>query len=163
MSNKESIITRTFDADIDKVWKAWIDPDMLKKWWGPTDFTAPEIQIDFKAGGKYLYCMRGKTAPDAPERDFWSGGVFQVIEDKKTIVCTSYFTDPAGNKVMPSYYDFEENFPSEMLITTSFEEEDDGTKLTLITSGIEKMNDMDKLNMEMGWNESFDKLEKLIE
>ncbi|MBI4830308.1 MAG: SRPBCC domain-containing protein [Candidatus Lindowbacteria bacterium] len=34
-NNKELIIIRTFYAPIEQVWKAWTDPETLKKWWGP--------------------------------------------------------------------------------------------------------------------------------
>lgn len=48
-------ISRVFDAPREKVWKAWTDPELIKKWWGPKDFTAPRIEIDFRVGGKYLF------------------------------------------------------------------------------------------------------------
>jgi uncharacterized protein YndB with AHSA1/START domain len=71
---RELVITRIFDAPREKVWKAWTDPERVKRWWGPKDFTAPVIKIDLRVGGKYLYCMR------SPEvKDFWSGGIFQEV------------------------------------------------------------------------------------
>jgi len=35
------VIERVFDAPKEMVWKAWTDPEMVKKWWGPEGFTAP--------------------------------------------------------------------------------------------------------------------------
>lgn len=61
----EITISRIFDAPRESVWKMWTDPKEVKKWWGPKDFTAPEIKIDFTVGGKYLYCMRGAGASDS--------------------------------------------------------------------------------------------------
>ena len=55
----ELFIAREFNAPREIVWKAWSDPEIIKKWWGPKTFSAPFIKNDFKIGGKYLYCMRG--------------------------------------------------------------------------------------------------------
>jgi len=52
------MITRVFDAPRENLWKAWTDPDLLKRWWGPKGFTSPCCEIDFRAGGKFLSCMR---------------------------------------------------------------------------------------------------------
>ena len=52
------VMTRVFDAPRELVWKAWTDPEMLMKWWGPKGFTCPHCEIDLRVGGKYLYCMR---------------------------------------------------------------------------------------------------------
>jgi uncharacterized protein YndB with AHSA1/START domain len=67
----ELVIKRTFRVEPERVWKAWTDPEFLKKRWGPWSFTTPVSKIDLRVGGKYLYAMLG---PD--RRDFWSTGVY---------------------------------------------------------------------------------------
>ena len=63
IKNKDELtITRIFDAPRELAWKAWTEPERLKKWWGPKYFTAPVIKNDLRVGGKYLYCMRAPTA-----------------------------------------------------------------------------------------------------
>ena len=52
------VVTRVFDAPRALVWKAWTDPQYVMQWWGPKGFTAPFCEIDFRAGGKFLCCMR---------------------------------------------------------------------------------------------------------
>jgi uncharacterized protein YndB with AHSA1/START domain len=32
---RELAITRVFDAPVEQVWKAWVEPEMVKQWWGP--------------------------------------------------------------------------------------------------------------------------------
>lgn len=56
--NQELLIVRIFDAPREIVWKSWTEPQRVKKWWGPKNFTAPFASIDLRPGGKYLYCMR---------------------------------------------------------------------------------------------------------
>src|SRR5215218_3622198 len=90
----ELVIERVLDAPRDRVWQAWTDPEHVKKWWGPKDFTAPSIESDFREGGKYLYCMK---SPDGQE--YWSTGTFQEIVPQERIVVTDSFADEKGNVV----------------------------------------------------------------
>lgn len=63
MTIKDIVVTRKFDASRERIWKAWADPKHFANWWGPKAFTAPHVSIDFREGGKYLYCMHG-PGPD---------------------------------------------------------------------------------------------------
>ena len=49
----ELVLKRTFRAEPERIWKAWTDPEILKKWWGPRGFTTPVSEIDFRVGGSY--------------------------------------------------------------------------------------------------------------
>lgn len=152
------MIERVFDAPREKVWKTWTDPEMIKKWWGPKDFTAPDIRIDFREGGKYLYCMHGRPGTGMDERDFWSGGVFREITPMEKIVLTDYFTDEKGNRVHAKYYGMNENFPEEMTVVVTFEDHESGTKLSLNYPSLGDMPETDRIGMRQGWNQSLDKL-----
>lgn len=155
-------IERIFDAPLEKVWRTWTDPKIVKNWWGPKDFTAPKIQIDFREGGKYLYEMRGKAGPDMPVRDFWSGGVFKKIVPMKKIVLTDYFTDDKGNKVSSTYYGMSADFPMEMELMVTFKGQGDRTKLTLNYPTRGKMPAADRKGMKEGWNQSLDKMAEAL-
>lgn len=152
------VITRIFDAPVERVWKAWTDPVEVMKWWGPQYFTAPVATMDFRVGGKYLFCMRGAPAPGAPVMDFWSTGVYQEIVPMKKLVCTDSFADPQGNVVPASYYHMPsaEDFPLEMLVTVEFKTQGNKTKLTLTHIGhpAGKVSEMAR----DGWSTSLDKL-----
>jgi uncharacterized protein YndB with AHSA1/START domain len=155
------VITRIFDAPRELVWKMWTEPEMMKKWWGPKDFTAPSINIDFNVSGKILACMRGANAPGAPIRDFWSTGTYKEIIPMEKIVVTDSFADEQGNIVNASYYGMSGDFPMELLITLTFEEVDGGkTRMTLKHEGMPtgEMGD----GAKVGWNQSFDKLEAAL-
>ncbi|HYT42292.1 MAG TPA: SRPBCC domain-containing protein, partial [Methylomirabilota bacterium] len=53
--NQEDLfITRIFDTSRERVWKAWTEPELMKRWWGPTGFTTPYCEIDLRVGGKFL-------------------------------------------------------------------------------------------------------------
>jgi uncharacterized protein YndB with AHSA1/START domain len=146
----ELLITRVFDAPRERVWQAWTDPDEIKKWWGPEQFTAPSIESDLQVGGKYLYCMR---SPDG--QDFWSTGTYREIVPMEKIVATDSFADEQGNVVPASHYGMSD-FPLETVLTVTFEDENGGTKVTLRHEGIPagEMGDQ----TEAGWNQSLNKL-----
>lgn len=149
----ELTITRVFDAPRELVWKAWTEPERVKRWWGPKGFTSPVIKIDLRVGGEYLSCMR------SPEgQDFWSKGTFREIVAPERLVMTDSFADKEGNTVPASYYGMSGDWPLEMLVTVMFEEQEGKTKLTLKHSGIEGISDTDRDNMKQGWSQSFDKL-----
>ncbi len=153
---REIVITRIFDAPRKKVWKAWTDPERVKRWWGPKGFTSPEIKIDLRPGGTYQYCMRSPKG-----QDLWSGGIFQEVVSQERIVVTDYFSDKDGNKISPTQLGLSADFPAESTVTITFTEEGDKTKLTLTYPLPESAAARDailKSGMEQGWNESFDKL-----
>jgi uncharacterized protein YndB with AHSA1/START domain len=147
----EIVITRVFDAPCKLVWQAWTDPEQVVRWWGPKDFTSPACKIDFRVGGKYVFCLR---SPDG--RDFWSTGIYQEIVELERIVCTDSFADPEGNVVPASYYDMGDETPLETLISLTFEALGSKTRLTLRHAGL-PAGEMGE-GAEAGWNQSLDKL-----
>lgn len=151
----ELLITRVFDARRETVWKAWTEPSLLKRWWGPEHFTAPHMTLDLRVGGRSLFCMR------SPEgKDYWSTGTYREIVPLKRIVTTDSFADKDGNVVPGSYYGMSPDFPMEMLVTVDFEDLGGKTRMTLRHIGMPKGPDMD--GARLGWEGSFDKLAKLL-
>lgn len=150
-NKKDIIITRTFDAPRERVWKAWTDPAQFNSWWGPKDFTSPASTIDLRVGGRYLNCMRSPRG-----EEFWSTGVYREIVPLERIVCTDSFADEKGNIVPASHYGMSGDWPLELLVTVTLEEVNGKTKMTLRHEGIPS-GEMSE-NTQAGWNESFDKL-----
>lgn len=149
---QELVVERVLDAPRERVWEAWTDPEHVKKWWGPKDFTAPSIESDFREGGSYLYCMKG---PDGQE--YWSTGTFREIVPMERIVVTDSFADEKGNVVSPEHYGMPGEHPMEGAVTVTFEDLDGAqTRLTVRYEGMApgEMRDL----AEAGWNETLDKL-----
>lgn len=150
-ARNELVITRLFDAPRELVWQAWTEPEHFKRWWGPKDFTCPFCEMDLRVGGRYLNCMR------SPEgRDYWSTGVYREIVPMQRIVCTDAFADEHGNVVPATHYGMSQDFPLEMLVTVTFEDQAGKTKITLKHSGLPAT--AEGQSAQAGWNESFDKL-----
>ena len=155
-ANREIVTSRVFDAPRELVFKAWTNPEMMSKWWGPKSFTAPTIKMDLRVGGKYLFCMR------SPEgRDYWTTGVYKEINPPERLVCTDNFADENGNIVPASAYGFDGEWPELSIITVTFENLDDNkTKMTLRHEGLPtgEHGEMAKA----GWTTTLEKLEESL-
>jgi uncharacterized protein YndB with AHSA1/START domain len=155
-ARSDLVITRVFAVSRELVWKAWTDPEHFKLWWGPKDYTCPFCEMDLRVGGKYLNCMR------SPEgREYWSTGVYREIVPMERIVFTDCFADEQGNIVPAAHYGMSPDFPLEMLVSVTFEDQDGKTKMTLKHIGLPATPEGE--GAQQGWNESFDKLAESLE
>jgi len=160
--SKPLVITRIFNAPRELVWKAWTEVERMKKWWGPRIFAVPSCKIDFRVGGKFLYCMKSNSGEKIWQKGIWGTGVYKEIIPMEKIVFSDSFADEKGDIVPAAYYGMQGNFPLEMLVTVTFEKfEGNKTKMTLKHEGIPKGEHFAGANQ--GWNESFDKLAESIE
>jgi uncharacterized protein YndB with AHSA1/START domain len=150
------MVTRVFDAPRELVWKAWTDPKYVMQWWGPHGFTTPVCEMDFRVGGKFLYCMK---TPDGQE--FWNGGEYHEIVLHEKIVSSMYFADSKGNKVEPEQYGIEHEAIEGAYDVTLFEDIGNGqTRLTFI--GNEAMQDAIKSGQLEGMKQILDKAAAII-
>ena len=94
VSAKKIHVVREFNAPIEKVWKAWTEPDQLEKWWGPKPWVAKTKSMDFTVGGAWLYYMEG---PDG--QIHWSYVTFTAIEKGCRFAADAVFSDENGNTV----------------------------------------------------------------
>lgn len=149
-------VKRTFHSPVDRVWKAWSDPELTKQWWGPYGFKSPSAKIDFHVGGKYLLAMQ---APDG--KVTWSAGELMEIIPYKKIIWTDHFSDKDGHAIPAKEAGMTGDWPEELYVTIKFESvSKNETKMVLSHEGIPRdMHD----ECAQGWRESFDKLQKLIE
>jgi len=150
------VVTRVFDAPRELVWKAWTDPKYVMQWWGPKGFTAPFCEMDFRVGGKFLYCMR---APDGQE--FWNAGEYHEIVLHEKIVSSMYFADSKGNKIEPAQFGIEHEAIDGAYDVILFEDLGSGrTKLTFI--GNETMQNAIKTGQLEGMEQILDKVAAVI-
>ncbi|MCI0518467.1 MAG: SRPBCC family protein [Woeseiaceae bacterium] len=54
-SDREVVVTRTFDAPARLVFEAWTKPELFKQWWVPRSMamTLRSCDLDVRTGGKY--------------------------------------------------------------------------------------------------------------
>src|ERR1700742_2761755 len=54
-SERELVVTRTFDAPARIVFEAWTKPELLKRWWAPksSGMSLLSCEADVRVGGRY--------------------------------------------------------------------------------------------------------------
>jgi len=145
---------RTFNAPVEKVWKVFTDAEMMKSWWSPKDYTAPVIKHDFRVGGNFLYSMR------SPKGEmFWNTGTYKEIIPLKKITSALSFSDEKGTVLTGSQIKVPGVWPDSVSVTVHFEDLDGKTKVSVEEVGIPFIM---KLFAKMGWDQQFDKFEKLL-
>ena len=64
-SDRETVVTRTFNAPARLVFEAWTTPALLKRWWTPRsmNLTLVGCEIDLRTGGGYRFEIVMGDAP----------------------------------------------------------------------------------------------------
>lgn len=145
----ELVLTRIFDAPAEKIYEAWTNSEILKKWFAPLPFTTPEARLDVRVGGENTIVMQDEAGNRYPNT-----GVYLELVPNRKIVFTDAFK--AGWK--PSGKPF---FAAEILL----EELPDGK--TKYTATARHWNAEDKkahedMGFHHGWGICADQLAALL-
>ncbi len=145
-TDREIVITREFAAPRELVWRVWTQPEHIARWWGPRGFTTAVTAMDFRAGGKWRYVMRGPDGTEYPVH-----GVFHEVVPFERIVTTDEFD--AGFE-----YPDMTTLPRGIVVTALFEDDGDKTRLTLriVHATAEDKKKHEAMGVVGGWNSSFD-------
>ena len=105
------VLTRSFAVAPEKVWRAWIDADAMRVWFGQTEAPAWHAEWEVRAGGRYRLVLR-----DSSGRDYTVQGVYREVEANRRLVFT---WDQRGSP-----------FDGEALVTVDLRPTAGGTELT---------------------------------
>src|SRR5438445_2294263 len=144
-SDREVVMTKVFAAPRELVWKAYTDPKLIPRWWGPRYLTTTIDKMDARPGGAWRFVSRG---PDGSEFGFH--GVYRENVKPERISWTFEFEGVPGHVSVD---------------TATFEELEGGTKVT-VTSVFQSKSDRDGMvesGMEGGATESTERLAELLE
>jgi uncharacterized protein YndB with AHSA1/START domain len=75
------VSSRTIDAPREKVFRAWTDPALLARWWGPAGFINEFQAFEPRPGGAWKFTMRGPDDTEYPQ-----SSVFVEVADPGRIV-----------------------------------------------------------------------------
>jgi uncharacterized protein YndB with AHSA1/START domain len=118
-SDRALIVTRTFDAPVQIVFKAWSRPELFRRWWVPegAGITLVSCEMDVRTGGKYRLefgageesmAFHGKYLEVVPDRRI----VWTNDEGEEGAVTTVTFEDQGGKTLLT----FHEIYPSKEAI-----------------------------------------------
>lgn len=115
-SDRDLVVTRTFNAPARIVFEAWTTPELFMRWWAPKSMGVPLLscEMDVRAGGKY----RLEFGDDAANAAAFFGKYIEVVphsrlvwtndENEDGAVTTVTFEEQGGKTLLI----FRERYPS---------------------------------------------------
>ena len=143
MENNSVSLQRVLKATPEKVFRAFADLLAYASWLPPYGFLCTVHEMDFKIGGRFKMSFTNFTTGNGHS----FGGTFLDIKPNELIKNSDRFDDP--------------NLPGEMITTIWFKEVLCGTELKVLQEGIPA--EIPAAMCYLGWQESLEKLIKLVE
>ena len=144
-SDREIHCERVFDAPRDRVYAAYTDPALIPEWWGPRGMETIVDVMDVRPGGSWRFEMRGADGSETGFR-----GTYREVSPPERIVQTFEW----------------EGMPGHVSVETA-EFEDLGDRTRVVTTSIfhttEERDGMLSSGMEGGLNESYQRMDELLE
>jgi len=147
-ADRELVLTRLINAPREKVYRAWTDPEMLKRWFAPLPYTTPVAELNVRPGGANLIVMRSPDGKDMPNR----GVYLEVVPNERLV-----FTDAYVKAWEPSEKPF-------MTVILTFEDEGGKTRYTARVRHwtVADRETHEKMGFHGGWGLCTDQLEALV-
>lgn len=143
MANNSVSLHRVLKANPEKVFRAFTEPNALAFWLPPYGFLCMVHELDLRVGGSYK--MSFINFSTGKGQSF--GGNFLEIIQNEFIKQTDKFDDP--------------NLPGEMTTSVWLKKVSAGTELKIFQEGIPSSIPTEMCYL--GWQESLEKLAKLVE
>jgi uncharacterized protein YndB with AHSA1/START domain len=136
----ELVLSRTFDAPRDLVFKLWTDPKHISQWWGPTGFVTTVHVMEVRPGGAWRYVMRGPDGKDYP----FNGEFVEVVSPEK-LVSIGTIHEGADHQIWTEIVFVEQERRTRVRIHQIYSFESDATR-----------------GAPIGWSMQLDRLEKYL-
>ncbi len=159
-AGREFVISRTFDAPRDLMWKVWTEPERLARWFGPKGVKIVHSKNDLRPGGVYHYGMEN---PDGSR--YWGRWLYREIVKPERIVFVISFSDENRGVTR---HPMAPVWPLVWLSTVTFEPKGDKTTVTIHWSPLNateeerKAFDAGHASMNQGWSGTFEQLEQYL-
>ena len=141
-TEREIIVTRTFDAPARLVFEAWTTPELFKRWWAPRSLGMHlrSVDLDVRTGGTY----RMEFGEDPASSMAFFGNYVEVVPNAKIV----WTNDEGGEEGS--------------LTTVTFKEQGGKTLLTMTEAYPSKDALEANAGAEGAMPEQFDQLEELL-
>jgi uncharacterized protein YndB with AHSA1/START domain len=145
---QEILITRDFNAPRERVFKAFTDPNLYKQWIGPRGLETTLEKFESKNGGSWRYIQK-----DEENNEFAFHGVNHEVKAPERIIGTFEFEGllECGHVILQTAK-FEELSGERTRVNTQS-----------LFQSVEDRDGMLQSGMEEGMNESYDRLDELLE
>jgi len=136
-------LDRVIAAPRAKVYRAWLDPEVLARWMGPHDFSVVVATVDERVGGEHFVEM---IDADGSTHTFVSV-IEELVPDERIVMTFRFHPESADT-----------------LLTLTFSDaEAGGTRLRLEHERITDEGALTGSNVNEGWSQTLTKLQALYE
>lgn len=143
-TDMQILIIRELDAPRHLVYRAWTEPEFIRRWWSARRGKVTLAEVDLRVGGQWRWVMMA-------DRGFEVGfhGEYREIVPNERLVYTEEFEGMPG---------------APALVTTTFTESPGGTVLTLLVEHSSRSHRDAHVNsgMEEGLQDALDLLEEAV-
>ena len=145
----ELSLVRIINAEPEKVFRAWTEPDLLKQWFTPKPWTVASAELDVRPGGTNLIVMCSPEGQEYPNR----GVYLEVVKNQRLVM-----TDAYTSAWVPSDKPF-------MTAIITFEDEAGKTRYTAraLHWNAEDRKAHEEMGFHEGWGKATDQLAALVE
>ena len=142
--DREIVTERVFDASRERVFQAFVDPELVPQWWGRRADKTTVEKMDVRVGGDWRFVSEG---PDGSHTFY---GTYRAIDPPERLEHTFQWEGMPGHVVIER---------------AEFEDLGDGrTKVTTHSffDTTEERDGMLAAGMEVGQSESYERLDQLL-
>jgi uncharacterized protein YndB with AHSA1/START domain len=151
-SEREVKVTRTFKAPRALVFRAYTEPELLRRWLlGPPGWSMPVCEMDVRVGGRFRWRWRSEENG----QEFGFTGTFREVQPSSKIVHTEAYDPGSVGGGYPG---------SDAIVTVTFTEDGGVTTMTtLIDFGSKEARDgAVGTGMTDGMEQSYELLDQLL-
>jgi uncharacterized protein YndB with AHSA1/START domain len=143
-ADDQILVTREFDAPKHLVYRAWTEPELVKRWWTANRGTMTVCDMDVRVGGTWRWVM---LTNDANFEVAFHGEYLEIVPEEKLVSTEEYEGAPGAQAVN----------------TMTLTEKDGRTTLSILTQHASKQNrDMHiESGMEDGLQDALDLMEEV--
>ena len=141
---QEIIVTRTYNAPRELVYKIVTDPKLIPEWWGPRNLTTTVEKMELRWGGQWRFVQR-----DPQGNIFAFHGVYHEVKSPELLIYTMEW----------------EGMPGHVLLNIDRFDEHDGITIWNSSSIFETVEDRDGMlqqGMEGGTREITERINELL-
>ena len=132
-------LVRIIPARRSRVYRAWLDPELVARWWAPMDSVVATATVDERVGG----VLRVEMLTEDGEPHLFDAVIQELVEDERIVLIFKFAVDA-----------------EETLLTVTFRDAPDGgTEVTLDHQRVPLEGPLNEQSVDAGWNSVLDKLE----
>jgi uncharacterized protein YndB with AHSA1/START domain len=145
------VVSRSFAAPRDRVWRAWTEPQHVQQWLGlGQEMRVESVTMDLRVGGKFRIQLRAHDG-----EYFTAAGTYLTVQAPERLVYTwDWEKDGAGTE----YGELE---GKETLVSVQFQPEGAKTKLVLTHENF--ISEQSRDRHETGWTAWFTRMATFLE